>query len=141
MEYDELYHYGIKGMKWGIRRTPEQLGHSKKTSKKKSKNTRDEKERQKRKTDLKNRRTLSDEDIKRKIERLKLEAEYKRLVEEDIAPGKAFVKSIAKSSARKYLNNAGAGGMAYTVKLALTRDFDVKDLAAYIASNPNQKKK
>lgn len=23
----ELYHHGIKGMKWGIRRTPEQLGH------------------------------------------------------------------------------------------------------------------
>ena len=23
----ELYHYGVKGMKWGIRRTPAQLGH------------------------------------------------------------------------------------------------------------------
>ena len=23
----ELCHYGVKGMKWGVRRTPEQLGH------------------------------------------------------------------------------------------------------------------
>ncbi len=26
-ESSELYHYGVKGMKWGVRRTPEQLGH------------------------------------------------------------------------------------------------------------------
>ena len=26
---DELYHHGIKGQKWGVRRTPAQLGHVK----------------------------------------------------------------------------------------------------------------
>lgn len=27
MRQNELQHYGVKGMKWGIRRTPEELGH------------------------------------------------------------------------------------------------------------------
>ena len=30
---DELFHYGVKVMKWGVRRTPEQLGHSPKVAK------------------------------------------------------------------------------------------------------------
>ena len=24
---EEIWHHGIKGMKWGVRHTPEQLGH------------------------------------------------------------------------------------------------------------------
>lgn len=27
MHHSELYHYGVKGQKWGVRRTPEQLGY------------------------------------------------------------------------------------------------------------------
>lgn len=32
-QYSELYHYGVKGMKWGVRRTPEQLGRSRSAKK------------------------------------------------------------------------------------------------------------
>ena len=35
---DELYHYGVKGMKWGVRRTPAQLGHTGKRKKKSNNN-------------------------------------------------------------------------------------------------------
>lgn len=35
---DELKHYGVKGMKWGVRRTPEQLGKSSRRSQTKPKN-------------------------------------------------------------------------------------------------------
>lgn len=31
---DFLMHYGIKGMRWGVRRTPEELGHNKTTEEK-----------------------------------------------------------------------------------------------------------
>lgn len=40
MENDNLYHHGVKGMRWGVRRTPEQLGHKvTRTKKKKSSRT------------------------------------------------------------------------------------------------------
>lgn len=203
----ELYHWGVKGMKWGVRRYQNKNGSltpagkkryadklepsasdsavtkrvkndynkmsdkefmrkyqtTKKTYAKrvekygdpymnspmakygkkqadKKKMSADEKERASRKNDLKNRRTMSDADLKKKIERLKMEKEFKNLTNEDIRPGKTFVNDVMSSAGKKALTIAAAGAMAYGVKVAMTGKFDIGEAANYIAANPNKKK-
>lgn len=136
---DELMHYGIKGQKWGIRRFQNKDG-SLTTAGKKKRDAADQKERDSRKAAVEKRRTMSDADLKKKIERLKLEREFKSLTEEDVAPGRKYATEILKSIGTKTLTMAGAGAIAYATKVAMTKDFNVREAAAYIAANPNKKK-
>lgn len=137
----ELYHWGIKGQKWGVRRYQNKDGSLTSAGKKRQKKlTADEKERASRKKDLKNRRTMSDADLKKKIERLKMEKEFKSLTNEDINPGKTFVNDVMSSAGKKVLTIAAAGALAYGVKAAMTKEFDIKEAAGYVAANPNKKK-
>lgn len=131
-----LKHYGILGMKWGVRRTPEQLERARG----KKEISADEKEKLNRKEAVSKRRTLSDADLKKKIERIKMEKELKSLTEEDIAPGKKIVSEILATAGKKTLAVAAAGAMSYAVKVAMTKEFNIKEAANYIAANPNRKK-
>ena len=128
-------------MKWGVRRYQNKDGtrirSRKRTSRKQSA---DYKARISRKNDLKNRRNLSYDDLEKKIKRLKMEQELKRLTKEDLSPGRKFVSDVISSAGKKTLSMAAAGAMAYAVKVAMTGDFNAKDAASYIASNPNKKK-
>lgn len=135
MEEQALIHYGILGMKWGVRRSEAELARARRT-----KNPADSAERKDRKESVKNRRTLSDAELKRRVERMKLERQYKDLTDEDLAPGKKYVSDILKSAGTKALSTMAAGAAVYAVKVAMTKKFDPKEAAGYIAANPNKKK-
>lgn len=136
MDRTELYHFGIKGMKWGVRRYQNSDGSLTPAGRKRY----DKQVRASRKADVKNRRTLSDSEIEQKIKRLESEKKLKNLTEEDLSPGRKAASDILKSAGNKVLTAAAAGAAAYTVKVAMTKKFDIKEAASYIVPNPNKKK-
>ena len=112
MDNNELYHHGVLGMKWGVRRTPAQLGH--KTSNKKKKPIRlfskkkkiNTKKTDTNKIDTKTKKKkvseMSDEELQTRISRMRLEQTYKQLQtdtgKKSTFDGKKFVMSVLEKS-------------------------------------------
>lgn len=140
MQEEIIYHHGVKGQKWGVRRYQNEDGSLTPAGKKRYAEDADSEVKESRKQDVKNRRTLSDSELEEKIKRLKMERELKSLTEEDISPGKKATKEILSSAGKKVLSAAAAGALAYGVKVAMTKQFNLAEAASYIAANPNKKK-
>lgn len=135
LPYDEfIKHYGVKGMKWGVRKDRGRVTTgSKKTRKQQAS------EREMRRADN-NRRVISTPELESRIRRIKLERELKKLTEQELDPGKTFAKAIMSQAGRKVLSAAVAGGMAYGAKQVFEKAGGKNQASSYLFPNPNRKK-
>lgn len=95
MEQNELAHYGILGMKWGIRRTEAQLARAR--GKTKSDDA-DDNEKKISSTSSKKKSVseMSDDELRKAVNRLQLEKQYRDLSPKNVSAGQRFVNKVMK---------------------------------------------
>lgn len=143
-----LEHYGIKGMKWGVRRdrrTLDRLAGRKTSSKSTGKKTSaEDRVRTSRRSAKSNRRTLSNQEIREQIDRLKLERELSKLTNEDLNPIRTKIMNILGQAG----TNVGRQAVEAAIKVALSRALTTgnssdaaQQIADLIAKQAKDKKK
>lgn len=95
MQDNTLIHYGVLGMKWGVRRTPEQLARVRGKTKS-SKQTKTEPKKESTTPKRKSASELTDEELKKTVQRLQLEKQYNDLNPKTVSAGKKFVDTVMK---------------------------------------------
>lgn len=93
-----LAHYGIKGMKWGVRRYQNKDGSYTAAGKRRRYNNSSDYE-ETRSLRKKNYRELSNEELKKLNKRMNLESEYRRLNPQGIFRGQKAAKTIISLAA------------------------------------------
>lgn len=145
IEHIYLAHHGIKGMKWGVRRFRNEDGSlteaGKARAQKNANRNADKAKREDYRRASKNRRNLSDAELKRRINRLQMEKQLKDLTDANLqSRGRRAVEEVLGSSGKRVAGIMLAGATMYAGHAILTGMFDAEQAAAYIFANPNKKK-
>lgn len=110
MNNNELYHHGVLGMKWGVRR------------KRNSSNVETEKPKKKTLSEM------SDDELKSKLNRLQMEKQYKDLVSQlnpqQESKAKAFVKRVLERSGENIATQTTTYVMGKTVNNFLEKIYN-----------------
>lgn len=99
---NELYHYGKKGMRWGYRKTQvrSSSGNTRKRKSntlslfKKKKTTRNASVAKSSPAQTKSVKDMSDDELRRKIERVRLEQQYQQLNPKTVSRGQRIAKRV-----------------------------------------------
>lgn len=121
----EIWHHGILGMKWGIRRTPEQLGHESGSSGKNGTGDSDAETSAKKasRTSSKSSQRMTDDELRDAIARLNMEEQYDNLVARQKARNTGKIKQALGDAFEKF----GRGLLDKAVNKALDKMFTKED--------------
>ena len=115
---EQLYHYGIAGQKWGVRRFQNEDGTRTSAGKKRDESTTKSDDHIKsRESKSKAPTGLSNEELKKLNERLQLEETYNRLTAEKIQKSESFVKAAIKKGGQDALSEFSKGIFLGSAKL------------------------
>lgn len=113
---NELYHFGIKGMKWGIRRYQNKDGSLTVAGKKRYSDSSSNNE-------IKD---LTDQELRDRINRLNLERQYRDLTtpsgQKQVNKGKQFVTSVLETSGKNIATQLVTYGMGTAVNKIFKAD-------------------
>lgn len=120
---NSLYHHGIKGMKWGVRRTPEQLERARgyadegvKIAKSGKKINDSVANIRITKNSAKDLSSMSDQELRDRVNRMNLERQYSSLTAEEKLRGHAYVSDTLEIAGNVLAATSSALAIALAIK-------------------------
>ena len=98
-----LEHYGVKGMRWGVRKGSGSTAARTRYTKAPNK--------------------LSDSELKKRITRMETEKKYNQLNRKDVSEGRKFVNEVITGAGRRVATTVLTGASLVAIRTALTSKF------------------